>query len=100
VTVHKFRSLGRQLASCTCNCSRDSKPSDLQALYWYRREAAWVIAMALAAPLMLAGCATSQPSVRQLQKIAGAIPLPAGLTLVNDVDHLQRPGDFGTQSQY
>ena len=58
------------------------------------------IAGALGAPLLRTACAQSQPSADQLRKVAHAIPLPAGLTFVGDTDHLQRPGDFGNQSQH
>lgn len=68
--------------------------------YGHRLRTAIAVASALSAPLLLGGCAQSQPSADQLRKIAHAIPLPPGLTFVNDVDHLQRPGDFGTQNQH
>jgi hypothetical protein len=70
--------------------------------HWRRHPRRTKIAIAgvLSAQLLLAACDRSQPSVDQLRKVAHAIPLPAGLSFVGDGDHLQRPGDFGNQSQH
>lgn len=50
-------------------------------------------AFGLAGILLTASCSTSH-SYAQLAKVGRSIPVPAGLTYVNEFDHVNR-GDFG-----